>query len=198
MEWLDASLEQYKAVWQEKMASMNTQQSNLQIATAIIGAIFVAGLNLWDKPVVSEFILLFIVPVVSYLFLVIWMGELQRMVRATKFLAAFENSLNEALSNAPIRLSFENWILQKKGRDYPNILKWNYRAILITFQLIAAASVAVGLYKFSMTASFTYVWLILGFEIIPAIFILIYYMFTVNKFYIGFEEMNISSRPKSI
>jgi len=73
MDWLEASLEEYKAVWQEKMASMNTQQSTLQIASAIVGAIFVAGLNFWDKPVVPEFILLFLVPVVSYLFLVIWM-----------------------------------------------------------------------------------------------------------------------------
>ena len=199
-EWLSAALAEYRAVWDEKMATMDTQQSTLRIGTAIIGALLVAGLNLWEKAVLPEFILLFLVPAVSYLSLVIWMGELQRMVRCKIFLAALEQSVNEALSDSRVPLSWENWLRERQDGSYPRVLKWNYRAILVIFLMIAIASVTLGPYKVSAVASARYVGIIGGLELFVALGVVSWYVKVVRSFYKTFSrstETNKKLQPTS-
>jgi hypothetical protein len=188
MDWLSATLAEYKAVWDEKMATMDTQQSTLRIGTAIVGAMLVAGLNLWEKPILPEFILLFLVPAVSYLSLIIWMGELQRMVRCKIFLAALEQSINKALSDAPVPLMWESWLRRQQEHKYPHILKWNYRAVLVIFLLIAIASVALGLYKLSTAVSTMYVGTFAAFEFFVALGVGFWYVRVVRSFYKTFSH----------
>lgn len=191
MNRLTASIAEYRAVWDEKMATMETQQSTLRIGTAIIGALLVAGLNLWEKAILPEFILLFLVPTVSYLSLVIWMGELQRMVRCKAFLVALERSINKEFADTNPPLSYENWLRQQQDGKYPRILKWNYRAILVIFLLIAMASFTLGLYKIADTVSATSVRVIAGLELFLLLGVVFWYWKVVRPFYKSFSNNTV-------
>jgi len=149
MDWLTVVMEEYKSLREESLTSMQTQQSALSLGTATLGAVLIAGFNLWDKHLLPEVILLVIAPFISYLVLIIWLGEVARMMRAGMFLAKIEEKVNKEFSNELEALSWENWLRKtQKDRKTPQLI-WNYESVILMFLAMSLFSIIIGTYKAS-------------------------------------------------
>lgn len=62
MNWLDAVMEEYKAVRQEVLTSMQTQQTSLSFGTATLGILAAGGFNAWDHDVPAVLVFLVGIP----------------------------------------------------------------------------------------------------------------------------------------
>ena len=102
VDWLAIVIEEYKSISEERLTALQTHQSTLGFGTAILGFLFVTGLNLWDKFLLPEFLFLFFTPIIIYLIIIVWVGELKRLVRACTFLAMIEEKINKELSGYPL------------------------------------------------------------------------------------------------
>ncbi|ODS36129.1 hypothetical protein BEH94_01855 [Candidatus Altiarchaeales archaeon WOR_SM1_SCG] len=116
MDWLSVIMEEYKSLREESLTAMQTQQSILRFGTATLGIVLAAGLNLWEKSLLPEFVFLFLIPLLSYLVIIIWVGEVERMIRAGTFLAQLEKKVNKAFGGKPEALTWESWLRTKQNR----------------------------------------------------------------------------------
>jgi hypothetical protein len=156
--WLLTALEQYKALREEILATMGTQQTILGFGIATLGLVIGAGLSLQGHAPVLTFglIFTFFVPVFSAVVVMIWWGEVLRMVRAGDALAFFEESINEhglsALAWSSPALGWEsalrNCIRQSDSqRRMWRVHVLNLGGIYAAFSLIAVVGIAMGLIK---------------------------------------------------
>jgi hypothetical protein len=145
MDWISIALEEYKTLRNESLNSMQTQQSTLRTGSAAIAVIMAAGFSLWTiNELLPGIIFLGAVPILSYLILTIWMGEVYRMMRAGKHLCGVENRINEKLDEEPKPLTWENWLREKQADKKPPQMLFNYLCIIILFFFLAVGSVVVG------------------------------------------------------
>ncbi len=144
MEWVEVSLEEYKTLREEVLASMSHQHSIITYGTAAVGIVLTGGLNLWKDALLLGVILLGIIPIISYLVLVVWMGEVIRMNRAGFFLTGLENRINEAFPDCPNVLTWENTVRTRKKENRLSQVFWNYISIIGLFILLALASIILG------------------------------------------------------
>lgn len=149
MEWLSVVIEEYKTLREESLASMQMQQSILRFGAATMGIVIAAGFNVWDEQPLSEIIFLFFVPLIVYLILIIWAGEVARMFRAGRFLTELERKINNEFSDKPDALTWENWLLkvQDDGKTPHQKLHPHYVAIFLLFAFSAMASIIIGNFK---------------------------------------------------
>jgi hypothetical protein len=161
-EWLDAVLEEYKAMRQEVLTSMQTQQSSLSFGAATLGILAAGGFNAWGEPVPAVAVFLVGIPTLSGLVVLVWLGELTRMQRAGSVLVEIETKVNEALASegrGPA-LSWETALRERRLK-----LTWNYLAIMAAFALLAAGSFALGAAKgIDSALSEPLVWTLVGLE----------------------------------
>lgn len=99
VKWEDVALEEYKTLRNESLQSMVTQQSVLRFGIAALAILIATSFNIWEEPHLPETILFTIIPLMSYLILLIWFGELARMVRASRYLINVEKKINNELQN---------------------------------------------------------------------------------------------------
>jgi len=157
VDWLAIVIEEYKSISEERLTALQTHQSTLGFGTAILGFLFVTGLNLWDKFLLPEFLFLFFTPAIIYLIIIVWVGELKRLVRACIFLAMIEEKVNKELINKPKALSWQSWVRIKQDGNVENLIIGNYRAIACIFLLISLSSIILGIYKISLIFSFKFI-----------------------------------------
>src|SRR5439155_4117780 len=95
--WLETALEEYKSLRGEVLASIGAQQTILGFGTATLGLVIGPGLALRSGSSVMTFSLIFalFVPLLSALSLMIWWGEVLRMVRAGHAIACLEAEINK-------------------------------------------------------------------------------------------------------
>jgi hypothetical protein len=94
---LDLVMHEYDAIRGEVETTLSNQVSTLSFGAATVGLLVAAAAALWnDAELLSGLLLLFVVPLVCFLALAIYSGELVRLMRAGLFLNAIENSVNEA------------------------------------------------------------------------------------------------------
>ncbi len=166
MDWLAVVIEEYKTLREESLTSLQTQQSILRFGTATLGIVLVAGFNVWERPLLSEIIFFFFAPLISYLVLIIWMGEIARMMRSGVYLLELEKKVSKEFSDKPEALTWENWLRQGQQDGKTPQLIWNYKAIIAMFLLLALASIAVGNYKAYVDFCLTYIVIINMLEVI--------------------------------
>jgi hypothetical protein len=141
-DWISVALEEYKSLREESLQSMQHQHTTLAYGLAAIGAALFGGFQLTGKPYVLTF--LFILPVLCYLILFIWMGEVTRMIRAGKYLVGLENIINDGINKLPGPLCWENSLRKiELGRITPQI-KWNYKFIFGAYLALAFFSIIIG------------------------------------------------------
>lgn len=147
MEWLTPALEEYKSLRAESLASMANQQSTLRIGIGAVGVVIAAGFNLWEKTLLPDVIFLIYNPVICYLALLIWVGEVARMMRAGYYLSRLEKKINASFPEIENVLSWENWINTRDalGRIPKRI--FGYYAVIGLFFFAAFSSIIVANYK---------------------------------------------------
>lgn len=147
MKWIEIIIEEYKTVRTESLESIKSQQTTLNIGTAIAGAIVVAGFNLWQEDLLPALIFLFFIPLICYLILLIWLGEVSRMMRAGKYLKEIEEKISKQFKKKANPLNFENWLREKKKDGTTEQTKWNYISVIALFLFFALSSIAIGNWK---------------------------------------------------
>lgn len=154
-DWLDVALEEYRALRAEIVATLETQYATLTFGTAAVGLLVGFGFNAWDEAFVAQIAFLGAVPAVAYLVLVIWMGELTRMMRAGDYLAELECRINEEVRavDRPDALGWETFLRKEAEEGKTAQHRWHYRAIIGMYQLLAIASIAVGMHRLGLSAS---------------------------------------------
>lgn len=147
MEWITIAIEEYKTLRLESIEAIKTQQNTLKLGTAIASAVVISGFNLWDKTLLPDLIFLVFIPILCYIILVIWIGEVARMMRAGHYLTIVENKISIAFPDVANLLFYENWLRNKKFDNKTPQLKWNYIAVIALFTFISIASIIVGDFK---------------------------------------------------
>src|SRR5687767_7154944 len=109
MEAVEIMLKEYETLRQESLTAANSRTLTLQFGLAIIGGI-IAATTASDKvvaqPFITSIVLIFVVPSISMLILLIWLGEHQRIQRAGLHLTYLERRINQDASKK--LLTWEN------------------------------------------------------------------------------------------
>jgi len=154
-DWLSVVLQEYQAIRAEILASLQTQQSALAFGTATIGILAAAAVNVWKDKIVPEMVFLGAIPTLTYFVLVIWMGEVARMLRAGGFMLQLENRVNGYFSHKGVARPLE-WETRMRGKvprdpDRRPMYVWNYRAIMWMFFALSLASICIGASRLDLT-----------------------------------------------
>lgn len=143
MAWIEVVIEEYKTLREESLTAMQLQQAVLRYGVAIVGLLTVTAFHLWSDRLLSGAVLFVFVPLVSYLILIIWMGEVARMMRVGWFLRELEDKINKHFPNNKPALTWENFLRDKSGHQTPQ-LNWNYFGIIGLFLSIPVATIILG------------------------------------------------------
>ncbi len=121
-------LEIYKVVREEIKVSLQLQQNILSWSSVVVGVLLIFALNLWKTSALLTFgFFILIFPSASYMFLNIWLSEIARMMRASRYLLLIENKLYDFLvgSNLPL---FEHWLREKSSEGENRHFTFGYKS----------------------------------------------------------------------
>jgi hypothetical protein len=171
---LNVMMQEYTAIRGEIQTSLSNQVSILSFGAATVGLLVAAGAALWqDEPWPTGLLLLVVVPVVCFLTLIIYAGELIRLMRAGLFLNRLENYVNEAAwtylphdsDKREAVLTWEQWRSIRTGpRDIDRSNRW---AITSVFFLLAIVSSGLGYWRLKDAGtSENLIWLLVSTSVI--------------------------------
>lgn len=146
MEWIEVVMEEYKTLRQESLTAITTQQSVLRYGLAITGILLASAIKSWNDRVLCGSLTLVFIPITCYLVLIIWMGEVGRMMRAGQHILKIERKVNFTFRDQGHKypaLSWESYLRKQKNGATPQ-LNWSYLAILGLFLFFAVSSVVLG------------------------------------------------------
>lgn len=149
--WLNLALEEYRGLRAEVLATLQTQHASLSFGTATLGILAAGAFNVWSEELVATVLFILVVPFICSLVLIVWMGELTRMMRAGEHLFALEQTLRqeeafEIEAQGPV-FAWETRLRAAGGRSWQRHYGWNYVAIIWMFLSLAAGSVLLGSYR---------------------------------------------------
>lgn len=144
--WITVALEEYRAIRDEIIKSIEVQQMVLNFALGAVSVLLLAAFNV-DVPGVTVALLILVVPTMAGLAVLMWLSEVARMMRAGLFLHTAERKINTRFEDAP--LSWEKWA---HGRDerppeldcLPDVEGLQFKLVIPAFGLLAVASIAIG------------------------------------------------------
>lgn len=155
---LDVLMHEYAALRGEVVTALASQVAILSFGTATVGLLVAAAATLWGEKTgwLPGLILLFGVPLVSFLTLAVHHGELVRLLRAGLFLNHLECDVNAAFGRPTVEdlareaetgrptglvLSWEQWSDIRKGNDIDRFNRW---AISGVFAVLAIGFAVAG------------------------------------------------------
>lgn len=147
MDWTEIVIEEYKSLRTECIESIKSQQTALNFGIIISGGLVIAGFNVWEKAILPDLIFLIFVPILCYLVLIIWIGEVKRMARAGIYIKKLEKKISKEYPQQKSPLNFENWVRGENKSRQSKQLKWNYIAVISLFLFISVSSILIGDYK---------------------------------------------------
>lgn len=109
-EWYAAALEEYKTLREESLSAVDRQQSIVRFGVALVGTLIGLGIRAQYDTYVGSLVLTIFVPIVVYLILALWLGEVERSVRAGAVVAALECKLGLELAEPRVVLGWERWL----------------------------------------------------------------------------------------
>lgn len=128
-QWYAAVLEEYKSLRAEAVTARDAQLSVLRLALPLIAALVGIGVSQKEEDELLAGILLSIVPVIVGLTFELWLGQVQRTIRAGSVVAAIEKRLGTAFWSdepgaEPLRppMGWEQW-LRRPGKP-PSSKRW--------------------------------------------------------------------------
>jgi len=158
--WIEVALEEYKTLRQEILQSMQAQQAIVNYGLAVVGVLLGVAFNSWQQTVPATVLLLAFVPIVCYLVLFVWLGEIARMMRAGQYLKQLEEKISSKFPNESPPLAWENYLREPVARAGTPQMVWNYIAVVGLFLLAAIVAVVVGNIRiFNEVERSTLIWL---------------------------------------
>ncbi|MBU1702591.1 MAG: hypothetical protein KJ970_10660 [Candidatus Eisenbacteria bacterium] len=145
--WLEVVMDEYRSLREESLRSMQLQQAVLRYGLAATGALIAVAFGIWGVVLLASVALLLFVPAVSYLSLIIWIGEVARMMRAGWYLKALEERVCQQFPDRPPPLGWENYLRTVSGHAGTPQLFWNYAAIIGLFLLLSMLAAAMGVVR---------------------------------------------------
>jgi hypothetical protein len=145
--WLDPVLTEYESMRTESVTSMQTQQSTLAFGTATVGFVAASAFGMIGESTAFAPIFVVGIPLLSLLVVVVWFGELARMMRVGHRLETLEGVVHEELvrRGAPVSVfTWEKHLREAKGR-LDGQFCFSYYAVLALFAGIASTSIVFGL-----------------------------------------------------
>lgn len=152
---VQVALEEYRTLRQEILNSITAQYQILTIGAGAVGLLATAvlgqdsdgaGAATADARAQTLFDLgglLVGIPLLCLLVVVMWMNEVNRMLRAGRFLLDVEQVLNDLVA-LPGLLSWES---RAHLDDMPDVERSQFRLVRLFFGTLAAAFVGLGLYR---------------------------------------------------
>jgi|GEM_PF-2586991 len=199
MDYFTLAMQEYNALRTEINNAMTNQQSILNYGVASIGIIFAFTASNWQEVVIVDLILLVLIPLIALLVCTIWLGEVNRIARAGKFLVAKEKVINDLFleDNKDSKvftgkepLIWENYLrdIKKNGNSKSIKTIWNYRAIIFLMVILSISSISIGIYH-NVEITNLRVWIF----IVPlVIFMAQLYMFRLlNKIKKGYTYVSV-------
>lgn len=148
--WLELAIEEYNAMRGEILTTMATQDGTLRFATATVGIVLAAGFNLWakDSPA-ATLVFLGVVPALCAMGLIVWLGEVARMMRASDHLFRLEELFACKLGPPEPVMRWETKLRDSSDGtpQWQGRYVWNYQAIVLTFWFLGVGSVGAGVYR---------------------------------------------------
>jgi hypothetical protein len=137
----DVLLEEYRTLREEALQAMQQQGTILQFGLAALTLLL--GLSAQIKVLEAAAALQFAaVPLLAWLVLVVWQGEVSRMRRAGRFIADLEKEINKEITQEGPGLSWET-TLQKDAPPYRR-LRGRYQAVFFLLMSVALVSMGAG------------------------------------------------------
>lgn len=138
-DWLKVLLEEYKALRAEIVAALQLQQQVVAFGvTVLAGVSAVSAAILKDDPL-AAMLVGSLSPAIALALLLVWLGELERMVRAGTWVALLERRVGLLFPDLPSPLGWES-ALRGINSPFPSSrVLHRYRGILAVFILLSLA-----------------------------------------------------------
>lgn len=130
-------LEEYRSLRSEITQSMSNGNNIMAFGLATIGVVLHAALSV-KSSLMPYWILLLVIPLLSYFILSMWFSEQQRISRASHYLTRLEVKIAKK-TNIHGLLEWEHWLrntVNDKGRKNRHFLSSEYSGIAIFVLLI--------------------------------------------------------------
>lgn len=114
-EWLAVVLEEYKALRAEVLLCITLQRSIVQMGFATIAIFATFGFYNWEKEVIASITFLVLIPMMSYLFMLLIADEVCRVARLGRYILGIEEKVNISLAGKPNALGWETWLIAPVG-----------------------------------------------------------------------------------
>lgn len=86
MDRIEVAMKEYESLRTEIGMAFSNQQSVLSYGIASLSVILAFTTATWGQTIIVDAVLLLVVPAVAFLVLAIWIGEVNRISRAGRFL----------------------------------------------------------------------------------------------------------------
>lgn len=143
MDKTEALLKEYETLRQESLDSMNNRSQVVSFGLGSVG-LLAAGVFASDRALQAAGLLVLVfsaaVPIISILVLYVWLGEVERMIRAGRFMVDLEGRINTELDPTTPTLTWEGWL-----RSAGTQMHYPYIVVIALFLSIAVGSPLVGL-----------------------------------------------------
>lgn len=142
MDWIAVAMEEYKTLRQESQAAIDRQERVLASGTAVTALVLGVGANAARGSTVSIVLLLVLAPLLACLVTIMWLGEVERMLRAGAYVSLIEQRVNSEFHGGKPALGWESF-LRRRAPGGRRIL-WLYRAVFAILLSLASASAILG------------------------------------------------------
>jgi len=180
MDWHTVALEEYKTLRAESLESTKIQHLIVTMGGTAVGLLLVWGFSIWERLLVPDLVFLVFVPAICYTVLIVWMGEVARLVRVGSYLAEKEREISAFFPDHPKALNWENWLRDESEGGRKHQVMLNYLAVVMLFASAAVVSLIVGNYR--MIGLISSVWLLVMdlFEIL-ALLATVFYVYRLGQ-----------------
>ena len=141
--WTEILLEEYRSVRQESLQAIDRQYRILALGTATAGVLLGIGARIGDGQTEATVLLMIVMPTLAAFVVLLWLGEMARMVRAGAHIADLEVRIATRHEDEEPPLVWET-LLRNPRRDRKRVRNL-YPAIFAVITLVlGVAGAAVG------------------------------------------------------
>jgi hypothetical protein len=146
--WLVAVLEEYNSLRQEALEAIGVQHAILRFGIAGLVVLVGFGTRYTGTDLqLSLAILNLLTPAGAFATLILWQGEVERMVRASTFVAHLSQKVNSRMASRQPALEWELFLRRPKGLATRRIIS-EYGPIAFILVSLPIAASAIGLRGF--------------------------------------------------
>jgi len=141
-DWIDAALEEYRSLREESLQAIDRQVRVLGLGTTASGVVLGLGVKTGTSVSTATILLVFFSPLLAFLVCVLWLGEMERMVRAGAQVATIERRISGRIDPSDPPMGWENSL--RLNRPRRRRIATVYRAIFAILFIIALFASILG------------------------------------------------------